>query len=102
MAFFAKRSEAPDPYPPLDPIEPIAPAAEPGMSPMLAKVLGMLGFDAAQLELMAQQMAAVMKDVEQRLTRIEAKLDELLIERRAVHAALQNGKAQADKNDART
>jgi hypothetical protein len=108
MAFFAKRSEAPDrisskhsidgdpsdPYPQLDPIEPVA-APESGMSPLVARVLGMLGFDPHQLELMSVQIAAVVKDAEQRLTRIEGKLDELLSERRAVHAALQaqkNGK----------
>jgi hypothetical protein len=80
-----------DPYPQLDPIEPTP--AEPGMSPMLAKVLGMLGFDPAQLQEMSEKTALVVKDAQERLTRIEGKLDELLTERHAVHTALKRNGA---------
>jgi hypothetical protein len=113
MPFFARRadsstaglqggrSQEPDPYPPLDPIEPGPAPAESGMSPMLAKVLGMLGFDPAQLQEMSEKTALVVKDAQERLTRIEAKLDELLTERRAIHAALKQPRPNGSDDDAR-
>jgi hypothetical protein len=103
MPFFAKRNARTDGegWPELSPAEmpdPPAPAPESGMSPMLAKVLGMLGFDPAQLQEMSEKTALVVKDAQERLTRIEAKLDEILVERRAVHTALSAQKNGEDRD----
>jgi hypothetical protein len=82
MAFFAKRQ------PELEaPTEVAAPEAEPSgsMPPLMAKLFAMMGLDPQQLEEMTGQVRVIVADMQARLSRIEAKQEEILARLNQLH-----------------